>query len=104
MAMVANSGKKASELLDELPKMLNTPEVRIDVPDARKFAVVEEVKARLIEAGAVVTNGGRVLCATALGDSVDKARDAAYALCRGIHWDGAFYRKDIAWRALEREA
>ncbi|MDA9372202.1 phosphoribosylamine--glycine ligase [Porticoccaceae bacterium] len=57
-----------------------------------------------LEAGAVVTNGGRVLCATALGDSVDKARDAAYALCRGIHWDGAFYRKDIAWRALEREA
>jgi phosphomannomutase len=62
MAMVANSGKKASELLDELPKMLNTPEVRIDVPDARKFAVVEEVKARLIEAGAVVndTDGVRV--------------------------------------------
>jgi phosphomannomutase len=62
MAMVANSGKKASELLDELPTMLNTPEVRIDVPDARKFAVVEEVKTRLTEAGAIVndTDGVRV--------------------------------------------
>tara|TARA_B110001450_G_scaffold256916_1_gene289482 strand:- start:1073 stop:2362 length:1290 start_codon:yes stop_codon:yes gene_type:complete len=57
-----------------------------------------------LEAGVVVTNGGRVLCATALGDSVDDAREAAYALCRGIHWDGAFYRRDIAWRALERNS
>jgi phosphoribosylamine--glycine ligase len=57
-----------------------------------------------LEAGTVVTNGGRVLCATALGDSIDNARDAAYALCRGVHWDGAFYRKDIAWRALERDS
>ena len=57
-----------------------------------------------LEAGTVVTNGGRVLCATALGDSIDNARDAAYALCRGVHWDGAFYRRDIAWRALERDS
>ncbi|MDF1747694.1 MAG: phosphomannomutase/phosphoglucomutase [Alphaproteobacteria bacterium] len=62
MGMVASSGKKASELLDELPKMINTPEVRIDVPDARKFSVVEEVKTRLTQAGAIVndTDGVRV--------------------------------------------
>lgn len=62
MAMVAESGKKVSELLDELPVMVNTPEVRIDVDDVRKFDVVDEVKARLQEGGADVddTDGVRV--------------------------------------------
>ncbi|MFL0810551.1 MAG: phosphoribosylamine--glycine ligase [Agarilytica sp.] len=50
----------------------------------------------------VVTSGGRVLCATALGDSVHKAQQNAYALCEKVSWDGMFYRKDIAYRAIER--
>ncbi|WP_421876637.1 phosphoglucomutase/phosphomannomutase PgmG [Pacificispira sp.] len=52
LAMVAESGKKASDLLDELPKMVNTPEIRIDVDDKRKFDVIEEVQTRLRDAGA----------------------------------------------------
>lgn len=62
MAMVAESGKKVSELLDELPVMVNTPEVRIDVDDQRKFDVIDEVKARLQADGANVddTDGVRV--------------------------------------------
>ncbi|WKT61020.1 phosphoribosylamine--glycine ligase [Microbulbifer thermotolerans] len=51
----------------------------------------------------VVTNGGRVLCATALGDTVAAAQANAYACARNIYWDGAFYRKDIGFRAVERE-
>ncbi|MDV2078452.1 phosphoribosylamine--glycine ligase [Marinobacter xestospongiae] len=51
----------------------------------------------------VVTSGGRVLCATALGNSVTEAQQRAYALASQIHWDGAFYRKDIAYRAIARE-
>ncbi|BBU78960.1 hypothetical protein EIMP300_03600 [Escherichia coli] len=70
----------------------------------------------------VVTSGGRVLCVTALGHTVaalaiffsalpnviasGKCRQAqkrAYALMTDIHWDDCFCRKDIGWRAIERE-
>ncbi|NWN90011.1 phosphoribosylamine--glycine ligase [Marinobacter adhaerens] len=51
----------------------------------------------------VVTNGGRVLCATALGTTVTEAQQRAYKLARTITWDGAFYRSDIAYRAIARE-
>jgi phosphoribosylamine--glycine ligase len=52
----------------------------------------------------VLTDGGRVLCVTALGDDVRAARDRAYAAIRRISWPGAFYRNDIAHRALNRES
>ena len=52
----------------------------------------------------VLTNGGRVLCATALGGSVTEAQKRAYALAAHIQWDGAFYRNDIAYRAIARES
>ncbi|WP_444899165.1 phosphoribosylamine--glycine ligase [Microbulbifer sp. VAAC004] len=51
----------------------------------------------------VVTNGGRVLCATALGDTVAEAQTNAYEAARAIYWEGVFYRKDIGYRAVERE-
>ena len=49
-----------------------------------------------------VTAGGRVLCVTALGDSVGQAQQSAYDLLRGIHFDGAQYRRDIGHRAIKR--
>jgi phosphoribosylamine---glycine ligase len=49
-----------------------------------------------------VTSGGRVLCATAMGDSVKIAQHNAYELLRGIHFDGAQYRRDIGHRAIKR--
>lgn len=51
----------------------------------------------------VVTSGGRVLCVCAMADSVRAAATAAYSGCNQIHWDGAFYRRDIGYRAIERE-
>ena len=57
----------------------------------------------LVRDGHVVSNGGRVLCATAMGESVTAAQQAAYALVRQINWDGVYYRKDIAYRAIARE-
>ncbi|BFM05393.1 phosphoribosylamine--glycine ligase [Halioxenophilus aromaticivorans] len=51
----------------------------------------------------VLTSGGRVLCATALGTSVKAAAESAYQLAAGINWQDAFYRKDIAYRAIARE-
>ncbi|WP_102794434.1 phosphoribosylamine--glycine ligase [Bowmanella denitrificans] len=53
--------------------------------------------------GQVVTNGGRVLCATALGETVSEAQRSAYKLVEEISWNGMFCRKDIAWRAIARE-
>jgi phosphoribosylamine--glycine ligase len=53
-----------------------------------------------IERGELVTAGGRVLCVTALGDTVDAARERAYERIKQIKFEGAQYRTDIAWRAL----
>lgn len=58
---------------------------------------------RLDDNEQVVTSGGRVLCVTALGDTVAEAQKRAYALMTDIHWDDCFCRKDIGWRAIERE-
>jgi phosphoribosylamine--glycine ligase len=53
--------------------------------------------------GKVTTNGGRVLCATALGNTVTEAQQNAYQLAKTISWNGMFYRDDIAYRAIARE-
>lgn len=53
--------------------------------------------------GQVTTNGGRVLCATALGETVTQAQQHAYELAKTISWNGMFYRDDIAYRAIARE-
>lgn len=50
--------------------------------------------------GAVVTNGGRVLCVTALGDMVKIAQKRAYEIANGIHFDGRQMRRDIGYRAI----
>ena len=51
----------------------------------------------------VVTAGGRVLCATALGNSVSEAQQQAYQLAAQVDWQDVFYRKDIGYRAVARE-
>src|SRR5690606_18128379 len=58
---------------------------------------------RLNDAGEVVTSGGRVLCVCSLGDTVADAQAKAYALVEQIHWEGAFYRRDIGYREIARE-
>lgn len=52
----------------------------------------------------VVTSGGRVLCAVGLGDTVTEAQQNAYALTHQISWDNVYYRDDIGYRAVAREA
>ena len=54
--------------------------------------------------GQVVTNGGRVLCATALGNSVAEAQQKAYQAVNKIDWQDVYYRTDIGYRAIERES
>ena len=58
---------------------------------------------KLNEQGEVTTNGGRVLCATALGNTVTEAQQGAYELLHQISWQGVEFRTDIAYRAIARE-
>jgi phosphoribosylamine--glycine ligase len=53
-----------------------------------------------LDGGHLVTSGGRVLCVTALGDSLRVARQRAYAAVEGIRFDGMQYRRDIGHRGL----
>lgn len=53
--------------------------------------------------GRVVTAGGRVLCACALGEDLAAARERAYEVVSGIRFEDAFYRRDIGHRALHRD-
>ena len=57
-----------------------------------------------LQADRVLTHGGRVLCVTALGDSVAVAQARAYQGLAGIHWSDCQYRRDIGYRAVTREA
>ena len=82
--------------------------------DVRKGDVINEIPdagcgTKLFHAGtalkngAVVTSGGRVFCATALGQTVANAQSAAYQLADQVRWTGVFMRRDIGWRAILRE-
>jgi len=68
-----------------------------------------EQQAKVFQAGTkqvgeqLHTNGGRVLCVTALGDNVTDAQANAYALVEQIKWPNAYYRTDIGHRAIARE-
>jgi phosphoribosylamine--glycine ligase len=53
--------------------------------------------------GEIVTNGGRVLGVTALGQTVTEAQRKAYGVTERIRWDKIYYRRDIGYRAVERE-
>ena len=67
----------------------------------------ETTEAKVFHAGTtqqgaeVVTAGGRVLCACALGDDIQQAQQKAYELTRCLNWDGAFYRTDIGNKAIK---
>jgi phosphoribosylamine--glycine ligase len=65
-------------------------------PDAKVFHAGTAMKN-----GQVVTAGGRVLCACALGKDIAEAQRRAYAAAANIHWEGIFHRSDIGWRALQ---
>lgn len=56
-----------------------------------------------LDAGNIIANGGRVLNVTALGENVTEAQAKAYAAIDRIDWPQGFCRRDIGWRAVERE-
>ncbi|HYY73314.1 MAG TPA: phosphoribosylglycinamide synthetase C domain-containing protein, partial [Solirubrobacterales bacterium] len=75
------------------------------IADAAAVAGVEVTHAgTAAEEGQIVTAGGRVLNVTALGSTLDEARDRAYRAAGMISFDGMQMRTDVAARALERVA
>lgn len=68
------------------------------LPDGKVFHAGTKMQGEL-----VVTNGGRVLCVTALGEDVAAAQKHAYKLAENISWNGSFCRQDIGYRAISRK-
>ncbi len=71
--------------------------LKADKPDAMVFHA-----ATAAQGADIVTSGGRVLCVTALGDTVRQAQAHAYELVDAIHFDGAQVRRDIGHRGVKR--
>ena len=69
--------------------------VPVDSGDAKIFHAGTK-----LESNNIVSNGGRVLCATALGSSIQEAQKRAYELVDRVDWHGAYYRTDIGFKAL----
>lgn len=67
-----------------------------DSPDAMVFHA-----GTLEKDGEILTSGGRVLCVTALADSVKQAQQKAYEVVQGVQFDGMQYRRDIGYRAIK---
>lgn len=72
---------------------------QVNAPDLKVFHAGTALNAN----NQVVTNGGRVLCVTALGENVSAAQKRAYEGVAKISWNGCFSRKDIGYRAVARE-
>ena len=84
-----------------------TPEVGTEIKGLDAASTVEGVQ--IFHAGTrregdrLLAQGGRVLNVTSVGRSVAEAQARAYAAAARIDWPGGFYRRDIGWRAIERE-
>ena len=86
------------------PESYNKGDVIIGIDAAEaNGAKVFQAGTKLNADGDLVTAGGRVLCVTAIGDSVTEAQQQAYAAVQKINWDNVYYRTDIAHRAIKRE-
>lgn len=70
----------------------------LDIPHTRDVKVFQAGTA--IQEGKIVTNGGRVLCACALGKDIKEAADKAYVLADTLRWDSKYCRTDIGFKAL----
>ncbi|MEO8342481.1 MAG: phosphoribosylamine--glycine ligase [Gallionella sp.] len=79
-------------------------DVIVGLPDNQQTKELEDAHVfhagTVMQNGQVVTNGGRVLCVTALGTMVKVAQKRAYEIADGIHFDGCQMRRDIGYRAI----
>ncbi|OTG83077.1 phosphoribosylamine--glycine ligase [Acinetobacter sp. ANC 4648] len=92
--VLASKGYPETSSKDDVISGLDT-----EMTDAKVFHAGTAVNAN----GEIVTAGGRVLCVTALGNTIGEAQAKALELCEKVTFDGAQYRKDIGYRAIARE-
>ena len=71
----------------------------ITLPDATSDSKVFHAGTKLEDVN-ILSNGGRVLCATSLGVDLEEAQKKAYQLVKRISWDGSYYRTDIGFKGL----
>ena len=76
-------------------------EIISDMPEENENGKVFHAGTGLDKDGNIVSSGGRVLCAVALGEDIATAQSSAYELVRQINWDGAYYRSDIGFKAIK---
>ena len=92
--VLASKGYPESSSNDDVISGLDT-----EMADAKIF----HAGTKALENGDIVTAGGRVLCVTALGNTIGEAQAKALELCQKVTFDGVQYRKDIGYRAIARE-
>lgn len=82
------------------PEAPRKGDVITGIDDANQLGKVFHAGTKLNDAGELISNGGRVLCAVGLGDDVAKAKEQAYRVVSKLDFDGVQYRDDIAAKAL----
>lgn len=82
------------------PEQPRTGDIIQPLPENQEDRMIFHAGTSLNE-GVLQTSGGRVLCVTALGDSLRRAQEAAYATAAQVHFEGKQFRSDIGWRALK---
>ncbi len=92
--VLASKGYPETSSSGEVISGLNT-----EMTDAKVFHAGTKAN----ENGEIVTAGGRVLCVTALGNTIGEAQAKALELCQKVTFNGVQYRKDIGYRAIARE-
>ena len=85
------------------PEKYNKGDVITGLPEGEEDDVKVFHAGTAMKYGNVVTSGGRVLCVTALGNNVREAQKKAYEIVKKISWKDVYYRKDIGYRAVQRE-
>lgn len=85
------------------PETSSNGDVISGLDTAMTDAKVFHAGTKVNENGDIVTAGGRVLCVTALGNTIGEAQAKALELCQNVTFDGMQYRKDIGYRAIARE-
>lgn len=83
------------------PDSYDTGDIISGLPDQEAVGQKVFHAGTRLQRGQVLTAGGRVLCACALGDTLSEAQSQAYQLARSIHWNNVYYRTDIGFRAIQ---